>query len=62
MSQHRSGLAVFTTSMKNAAHPLGWRFGLLAALPLLVGTSPLRRRALPADRLASPSGAPNCRI
>jgi hypothetical protein len=52
----------FTTSLSTAARPLVWRFGPLAALLLLVGSSPLRRRALPATRLASPSGSPNYRI
>jgi hypothetical protein len=51
-----------TISVNSAARPLVWRFGPLAALLLLAGTSPLRRRALPAARLASPSGAPNCRF
>jgi hypothetical protein len=54
--------ATFTTSVRSAARPLVWRFVPLPALLLLVGRSPLRRRALPATRLASPSGAPNCRI
>ncbi|WP_394509539.1 hypothetical protein [Roseateles sp. DXS20W] len=55
-------MASFTTSVNNAARPLVWRFAPLAALLLLVGWSPLRRRALPSARLASPSGAPHCRI
>jgi hypothetical protein len=54
--------AAFTTSVNSAASPLAWRFGLLAALLLLVGSSPLRRRALPAGRFAMPSGLLNCRI
>lgn len=51
--------ATLTTAATSAAHPLVWRFVPLAALLLLVGTRPLRRRALPATRPARPSGAPN---
>jgi len=47
---------------ESATHPLVRRFGLHTALLLLVGTSPLRRHALPAPRLAGTSGAFNCRI
>jgi len=54
--------AMFITLMSGAARPLARRFGPLAALLLLVGTSPLRRRALPAARLDAPSGLPNCRF
>ena len=54
--------AAFTTSVASAARPLFRRSEPLAALLLLVGMSPLRRRALPAARLARPSGAPNHRI
>ncbi|MCY4753874.1 hypothetical protein [Pelomonas aquatica] len=53
---------MFTTSVSSAAGPLARRFGLLAALLLLVGMSPLRRRALPAARLGVPSGLPNRRF
>jgi hypothetical protein len=53
---------MFAMSVNTAARPLAWRFGPRAALFLLAGTSPHRRRALPAGRLASPSDAPNCRI
>jgi hypothetical protein len=52
----------FTMLVTNAARPLGWRLGPLPALLLLVGRSPLRRRALTATRFASPSGAPYCRF
>jgi len=62
MRRHQSQQASITTSMSNAARPLVWRFDPLAALLRLVGMSPLRRHALPAGRLASPSDAPNCRI
>jgi hypothetical protein len=54
--------AMFTTSVSSAASPLARRFGPLAALLLLVGMSPLRRRALPAARLGAPSGLPNYRF
>jgi hypothetical protein len=60
--QHLRANVSFTTSVSTAARPLVCRFGPLAALLLLVAKSPLRRRALPATRLASPSGAPNSRI
>jgi len=62
MHQHLIQSTTFTTSVISAARPLVWRFGPLAALLLLVGMSPLRRRALPATRLARPSGASNYRI
>jgi hypothetical protein len=62
MRQYLAPFATFTTSVTNAARPLVWRFDPLAALLLLVGKSPLRRRALPSTRFSSPSGAPNCRI
>jgi len=45
-----------------ATHPIEPRYGTLAALLLLAGTSPQRRRALPAHRIAARSGASNCRI
>ena len=42
--------------------PIEPRYGTLAALLLLVGRSPLRRRALPSHRITSHSAASNCRI
>ena len=36
-----------------ATQPIEPRYGTLAALLLLVGKSPLRRRALPSHRIAS---------
>jgi hypothetical protein len=47
---------------ENAAQPIEPRYGTLTALLLLVGISPLRRRALPAHRIAAHSAAPNYRI
>ena len=44
----------------SATHPIEPHYGTLAALLLLVGMSPQRRRALPAHRIAAHSGAPNC--
>ncbi|MFG6458457.1 hypothetical protein [Roseateles sp. BYS96W] len=49
-------------SMSNAARLRVWRCDRLAAWLLLAGENPRRRRALPAARLPSPSGAPNCQI
>ena len=45
---------------ESATHPIEPRCGTLAALLLLAGMSPQRRRALPAHRIAAHSGAPNC--
>ena len=47
---------------ENATQPIEPRYGTLAALLLLVGISPLRRRALPAHRIATHSAASNYRI
>ena len=47
---------------ERATHPIAPRYGTLAALRLLVGMSPLRRRVLPAHRIAAHSGVFNCRI
>lgn len=47
---------------ESATHPLELRCGALGALLLLVGTSPQRRRALPARPIAARSGAFNCRF
>ncbi|MFY7940919.1 MAG: hypothetical protein ACOVOX_08430 [Burkholderiaceae bacterium] len=49
---HRSG--------ESATHPIDLRCGTLAALLLLAGTSPQRRRALPTHRIAAHSGVSNC--
>ena len=46
----------------SATHPIGWRWNALAALLLLAGTSPQRRRALSARPIAALSGASNCRF
>jgi len=43
----------------SAARPIEPRCGTLAALLLLAGTSPQRRRALPAHRIAAHSAASN---
>ena len=47
---------------ENATQPIEPRYGTLAALLLLVGISPLRRRALPAHRIAAHSAVSNYRI
>ena len=47
---------------ENATQPIEPRYGTLAALLLLLGISPLRRRALPAHRIAAHSAAYNYRI
>ena len=47
---------------ESATHPFEPRCGTLAALLLLAGMSPQRRRALPAHRSAAHSGASNCGI
>ncbi|MFG6463173.1 hypothetical protein ACG04Q_16500 [Roseateles sp. DXS20W] len=62
MHQDLAHGATSATSVSSAAGPLARRFGPLAALLLLVGMSPRRRRALPAARLGAPSGLPNCRF
>jgi hypothetical protein len=41
----------------SATHRIEPRYGTPAALLLLAGTSPQRRRALPAHRIAAHSGA-----
>jgi len=46
---------------ENATQPIEPRYGTLAALLLLVGISPLRRRALPAHPIAAHSGTSHCR-
>jgi hypothetical protein len=47
---------------ESATRPIEQRCATLAALLLLAGTSPQRRHALPAHRIAAHSGASNCRI
>jgi hypothetical protein len=49
-------------SGESATHPIERRCGTLAALLLLAGTSPQRRRALPAHRTAAHSGVSNLRF
>ena len=44
---------------ESATHPIEPRCGTLAALLLLAGMSPQRRRALPSRRIAAHSGASN---
>ena len=44
----------------STTHPIEPRHGLLAALLLLAGRSPQRRRVLPAHRIAAHSGASSC--
>ena len=46
----------------SATHPIERRNSTLAALLLLAGLSPLRRRDLPAQRFTAHSGASNHRI
>jgi len=45
---------------ESAKHPIEPRCAALAALLLLAGMSPQRRRALPARRIAAHSGVSNC--
>ena len=45
---------------ESATHPIEPRCGTPAALLLLAGMSPPRRRALPAHRITAHSGASNC--
>ncbi len=47
---------------ENATQPIQPRYGTLAGLLLLMGISPLRRRALPAHRIAAHSPGSNYRI
>ena len=47
---------------ENATQPIEPRYGTLAALLLLVGISPLRRRALPAHRIVAHSAVSYYRI
>ena len=46
----------------SATHPIGLRWITLAALLLLAGMSPQRRRALPARPITALSGASNRRF
>ena len=54
--------ACFHPTSENATQPIEPRYGTLAALLLLVGISPLRRRALPTHRIAAHSAVSNYRI
>jgi hypothetical protein len=47
---------------ENATQPIEPRYGTLAVLLLLVGISPLRRRALPAHRIVAHSAVSYYRI
>ena len=47
---------------ESATHPIEPRCGALAALLLLAGMSPQRRRALPVPHITTHSGASNCRF
>ncbi len=47
---------------ESATQPIEPRYGTLSALLLLVGKSPLRRRALSSHRIAAHSAASNRRI
>jgi hypothetical protein len=47
---------------ERATHPIELRYGTPAALLLLAGMSPQRRRALLAHRIAAHSGVSNCGI
>ena len=55
MSIEISRPARFHPLAENATQPTEPRYGTLAALLLLVGNSPLRRRALPSHRIAAHS-------
>ena len=57
-----SGFACLHLLGDSAAHPIAPRYGTLAALLLLAGMSPQRRRALPVPRITAHSGASNCRF
>ena len=46
----------------SATHPIEPPWRARAALLLLAGTSPQRRRALPAHPMTAHSGASNCRF
>ena len=54
--------ACFHPLGENATQPIESHYGTLATLLLLVGISPLRRRALPAHRIAAHSTVSNYRI
>jgi hypothetical protein len=57
MNAHFFGFERQIQFVPSATHPIEPRCGTLAALLLLVGISPPRRRALPAHRNAAHSGA-----
>jgi hypothetical protein len=58
MNAHFLGFDYQIQFVPSAAHPIEPCCGTLAALLLLAGTSPQRRRALPAHRITAHSGAP----
>ena len=47
---------------EDATHPIALPWRARAALLLLAGTCPQRRRALPAHPMTAHSGASNCRL
>jgi hypothetical protein len=57
MNAHFFGLEQKIQFGPNATHPIELRYGTLAALLLLVGISPPRRRVLPTHRSTAHSGA-----
>jgi hypothetical protein len=57
MNAHFSGFDSQIKFLPSATLPIELRCGTLAALLLLVGISPPRRRALPACRITAHSGA-----
>jgi hypothetical protein len=57
MNAHFLGFECQIQFVRNATHPIEPCCGALAALLLLAGTSPQRRRALPAHRTTAHSGA-----
>jgi hypothetical protein len=57
MNAHLVGFECQIQFVPRATHPIAPCCGTLAALLLLAGTSPQRRRALPAHRITAHSGA-----
>jgi hypothetical protein len=57
MNAHFLGFEYQIQFVPSATHPIEPCCGALAALVLLAGTSPQRRRALPAHRITAHSGA-----
>jgi hypothetical protein len=54
------GIYILHQLSKIVTHPIAPRCDALAALLLLAGMSPPRRRALPEHRIVARSGAFNC--